>query len=131
MEMEIALTGGKKVQVHYKDFVIATDQPVEYGGEGTAPDPYGTFLASLAACAGFYVLAFCQSRNIPTEGVGLVQRTLPGPDGKGLAKIEIEVRLPADFPEKYVTAVVRAADSCAVKKTILNPPPMEVKAVRA
>jgi ribosomal protein S12 methylthiotransferase accessory factor len=130
MEMEIAITGGKKVQVRYKDFVIATDQPVEYGGEGSAPDPYGIFLASLGACAGFYVQAFCQSRGIPTEGVSLVQRTLPGSDGKGLVKIEIEVRLPANFPDKYVKAVVRAADLCAVKKTILNPPPMEVIATR-
>ncbi len=131
MDMHIAFPGGKKVEVHYKDFVIPTDQPLEHGGQGSAPEPYALFLASLAACAGFYVLAFCQMRNISTEGLELIQRTLPGPEGKGLGKIEIDVRLPAGFPEKYEKAVVRAADQCAVKKTIMNPPQMEVRAIRA
>ena len=128
--MEIVLAGGKKVDVLYKDFRIHTDQSQAAGGDGGAPEPFALFLASLAACAGFYVLAFCQGRQIPTEGLRLKQRILPGPDGKGLGRIEIEVILPPEFPEKYVPAVVRAADVCAVKKAILNPPEMVVSARR-
>lgn len=130
MEMQIELSGGKAVSVRYKDFLIATDQPVEFGGQGSAPEPYALFLASLGACAGFYVLAFCQSRNIPTQGISLIQRTWPGPEGKGIGRIEIEVTLPPDFPPKYEKAVLRAADACAVKKTILHPPEMVVTAKR-
>jgi ribosomal protein S12 methylthiotransferase accessory factor len=130
MDMQISLPGGKRVEVRYKDFVITTDQAVEAGGQGSAPEPYALFLASLGACAGYYVLAFCQNRGIPTEGIGLTQRTLPGADGKGLGRIEIEVSLPAAFPEKYEKAVLRAADACAVKKTILNPPEMVITSRR-
>ncbi len=128
--MEIVFPGGKKVDVAYDGFVINSDQPVEGGGEGSAPSPMALFLASLGACAGYYVLTFCQNRQIPTEGLRLVQRTLPGPDGKGLGRIEIEVILPPEFPEKYLKAVARAADACAVKKAILNPPEMAVSARR-
>jgi ribosomal protein S12 methylthiotransferase accessory factor len=128
--MDIVFPGGKKVDVRYKDFVIHTDQSEASGGEGSAPEPFGLFLASLGACAGIYVLSFCQNRQISTEGLRLVQRTLPGPEGKGLGRVEIEVILPPDFPEKYVSAVVRAADLCAVKKAILNPPEMVVSATR-
>lgn len=128
--MEITLPGGKKVDVAYKGFVVRTDQSVEAGGQGGAPEPFALFLASLGACAGYYVLAFCQNRQISTEGIRLVQRTLPRPDGKGLGRVEIEVFLPPEFPEKYVSAVVRAADACAVKKAILNPPEMVVSARR-
>ncbi len=130
MEMRISLAGGKKVEVRYGEFVIATDQSVESGGQGGAPEPYALFLASLGACAGAYVLAFCQTRNIPTEGVSLTQRMLPGPEGKGIGRIEIEIGLPAGFPEKYEKAVVKAANACAVKKTILNPPEMAVMSRR-
>jgi ribosomal protein S12 methylthiotransferase accessory factor len=44
-----------------------------------------------------------------------------------LGKIAIDINLPADFPEKYKDAIVRVADQCAVKKTILAPPEFEVK----
>lgn len=128
MEMEILFPGGKKVDVRYQDFVIHTDQPVEAGGEGTAPRPMALFLASLAACAGFYVQAFCEKRQISTQGIRMIQRSLSGPEGKGMARVEIELLLPPEFPEKYVQAVARAADACAVKKTILNPPEMVVSA---
>jgi putative redox protein len=128
--MEIVFPGGKKVDVRYKDFVVHTDQSEASGGEGSAPEPFALFLASLGACAGIYVLSFCQSRQISTEGLRLVQRTLPGPDGKGLGRVEIEVILPPEFPEKYMAAVVRTADLCAVKKAILNPPEMVVSAIR-
>lgn len=128
--MAISLPGGKKVDVTYKDFVVHTDQSVEAGGQGGAPEPFALFLASLGACAGYYVLAFCQNRQISTQGIRLVQRTLPRPDGKGLGRVEIEVILPPEFPEKYVSAVARAADACAVKKAILNPPEMKVSARR-
>ena len=130
MEMDIVFPGGKKVDVRYQGFTIPTDQSTENGGQGSAPEPYALFLASLGACAGIYVLSFCQSRDIPTEGLRLVQRTISGPEGKGLARIELEVVLPPDFPAKYEKAVLRVADQCAVKKTIMNPPEIVLSARR-
>jgi hypothetical protein len=43
-----------------------------------------------------------------------------------LSKINLDIQLPPDFPEKYKTAVIRAADQCAVKKHLENPPTFEV-----
>ena len=62
-EMRVTFPGGKKVDAEYKGFVIRTDQPVHQGGEGTAPAPFDLFLASIATCAGIYVLSFCQNRD--------------------------------------------------------------------
>jgi len=69
--LEVSFPGGKRVDVRIRDFEIATDQPVKSGGEASAPQPFDLFLASMAACAGFYALNFCQSRTIPTAGLGL------------------------------------------------------------
>ncbi len=127
-EMVVSFPGGKRVDARYREFVIATDQDPEAGGEGSAPEPYALFLASLATCAGIYVLGFCRKRGIPHEGISLVQRWHRGSDGK-LARIELEIRVPEGFPEKYHAALVRAASQCAVKKTLENPPAFEVRTV--
>jgi ribosomal protein S12 methylthiotransferase accessory factor len=51
------------------------------------------------------------------------------PATKLIADIKIQISLPPGFPEKYRTAVVRAADQCAVKKHLLDAPAIEVVAV--
>ena len=132
MEMNITFPGGKKVNAEFNGMTLETDQPVKYGGGGSAPTPYETFLASIGTCAGIFVLSFCQERKIPLEGVSLRQRLeyVQTLDGKtALGSIVIEIVVPPGFPEKYHKALVRVADQCAVKKTILAPPAFEVRTV--
>ena len=43
-----------------------------------------------------------------------------------VSKIKLDIQLPIDFPEKYRSAVISAADLCAVKRAIVNPPVFEV-----
>jgi len=126
-DMIITFPGGKKVNAEFSGFTFPTDQPVAQGGEASAPSPFHMFLASLGTCAGYFALAFCAQRNIPTEGVRLVQRITPGPGG--LEKIAIDIEVPPSFPSKYLEPLARAASACAVKKVIEHPPVFEVKTV--
>ncbi len=127
-EMKISFPGGLRVDAEYKGFVIKTDQPVYSGGDGSAPAPFDMFLASIATCAGYYVLAFCNKREIPTEKAAVVMKTRKNPETKRIEKISLEIQLSPEFPEKYKKAVIKAVDSCAVKTHILNPPVFEVEA---
>jgi len=127
MEMVIDFPGGKKVNATFGDQVIKTDQSRRGGGEGSAPEPYLTFLASIGTCAGIYVLGFCQSRGISTDGVELRQRMHWDPVKGTLAKVDLEIVVPPEFPAKYHAALVRAADQCAVKKVLQNPPEFDVQ----
>lgn len=127
-EMKISLPGGLRVDAEYKGFVIKTDQPAYQGGDGSAPAPFDLFLASIATCAGYYVLAFCNKRGIPTEKAAVVMKTSRNPETKRIEKISIEIQLPPEFPEKYKKAVIKAVDSCSVKIHILNPPAFQVEA---
>ena len=126
MEMIIEFLGGAKINATFQDTVIETDQSVKSGGEGSAPEPYMHFLGSIGTCAGIYVLRFMEARKIPTEGVRLIQKMAWNEKGTRLEKIQIEIQVPPEFPEKYHSALVRVADQCAVKKTILDPPEFEV-----
>jgi ribosomal protein S12 methylthiotransferase accessory factor len=45
---------------------------------------------------------------------------------KKYPQMEIELKLPLGFPEKYRDAIIRAMDQCVVKKHILDPPEIQV-----
>jgi putative redox protein len=124
--MEVRFSGAARVDVAFRSFTIPTDQPRESGGEDSAPSPFDLFLASLAACAGYYAQRFCQERGIPTEGLAVSLGVERDPGAKRLSKIRIEVALPESFPEKYRGAVLRAVDQCSVKRHIVEPPILEV-----
>ncbi|UCB45879.1 MAG: OsmC family protein [Spirochaetota bacterium] len=127
MDMHIYLPGGKRVDAQYKGFTIQTDQSVTNGGEGKSPAPFDLFLGSLGTCAGFYVLSFCQERDIPTKDISLLLTTQRDTESRMINKITIDINLPDDFPDKYKNAVRQAADLCAVKKHILHAPEFEIK----
>jgi len=127
--MTITFPGGVRVDAQYKDFDIVTDQPEINGGENTAPAPFDLFLASLGTCAGFFALRFCQQRGLPTDGLSMTLDTTRNPGTKRLDRVEITLTLPAGFPEKYRSAILRATDQCAVKKALVDPPEIEVLAV--
>ena len=55
----------------FPDTRVLSDQPVDEGGEGSAPQPFQLFLASIATCAGAYAVSFCQAREIPMDGMAL------------------------------------------------------------
>jgi putative redox protein len=120
--MKITLPGNMKVYADYGNFRIETDQSKKDGGDETAPAPYQLFLASIGTCAGAYIIGFCKSRNIPYDNIELEQKMIYDTVKRKMGQIKINIKLPQDFPEKYRNSVIKAAESCAVKKTILDPP---------
>ena len=126
MEMIIDFPGGARVDAHFGDFVVPTDQPPAGGGQNLAPTPFATFLSTIGTCAGIYVLGFCRQRGIPTEGIRLVQRMRSDPVSHLVSDVQVTIELPTGFPERYADAVVRAAEQCAVKKHFEHPPVIRV-----
>jgi ribosomal protein S12 methylthiotransferase accessory factor len=130
-EMIVTFPGGKKVDMQIGNHLVRTDQPVASGGEDSAPAPFGLFLAAIGTCAGIYVVGFCQKRELPTEGIRIRQRNHFDPETGVLARVELDIEVPASFPEKYRDALVRVADQCAVKKAIQAQPEFQVRTVTA
>ena len=124
--IEVTFPGGKRVDARVGSFVVRTDQPVEAGGEGSAIAPFDLFLASIATCAGIYVLGFCQARGIPMTGIGLRQEVEADLATALPRVVRLVISLPESFPEKYRTSIVRAAEGCKVKKTIAAQPTIDV-----
>jgi len=129
--MKITFPGGKRVHAEYRGFTIQTDQSEEHGGDGSAPSPFSLFLASLGTCTGYYVLAFCQKRDIPTDGIHLQLNTIRNEESHRIERIDIEIHLPEEFPERYIGACVKSAEQCAVKRHLHEPPEVVLRTVAA
>jgi putative redox protein len=122
MEMIIDFPGGSRVDAHFGNFTVATDQlPV-----ASAPSPFEIFLASIGTCAGIYVLGFCQQRQLPTDGIRIVERIDYNTVTRMVDTIGLEIQVPSGFPEKYRDSLIRSAELCAVKKHLEKPPRFEI-----
>jgi ribosomal protein S12 methylthiotransferase accessory factor len=125
MEMIIDFPGGAKVDAHFGPHTVKTDQPIPGGGEDSAPTPFALFLASIGTCAGIYILGFCKSRDLPTDGIRILQRVNYLQTGM-VDSIDLEIQVPPEFPQKYYEALIRSADQCKVKQHLEHPPKFNV-----
>lgn len=122
MELIINFPGESRVDAHFGSYTVQTDQPPA----ASAPSPFDVFLSSIGTCAGIYVLGFCRQRGLTTEGLKIVERVIRDPVSGMVEKIDLEIQLPAGFPEKYREAVINSAQLCAVKKHLEHPPKFEI-----
>jgi ribosomal protein S12 methylthiotransferase accessory factor len=131
MRMEITFGSGKKVVATYKGFTHRADQELEAGGEGSAPEPVDFFFVAIGTCTAHTIRCFCEARGLSVEGMSFSATLHPDDTGKRVGRVVHEVRLPAGFPEEYLAAIVRAAETCTVKRYLDRPPAIETIAVPA
>ncbi len=126
MEVTVNLGVEKQLEASFNGFKVISDQSKSSGGNESYPEPFDYFMVSTAMCAAFYIRSFCDQRDISTEGLEITQVDIKDPVEKYKRTIEIKVKLPVGFPEKYKKAVIAAANNCTVKKVISNNPEFDV-----
>lgn len=124
--LNVEFPGGLRVNANLRDHVIETDQPIRAGGEGSAPSPFELFLGSIATCAGIYALGFCNSKGIATEGMSITMDLENNQETGLISKINMDLKLPEGFPEKYKNAIINSMELCTVKKHLHTPPEFEI-----
>ena len=120
MEIKVSFPGGQAVDASFAGLSVHTHQ------DGSAPSPFAFFLASLATCAGFYVLSFCQQRGLPIDQLKLTQTDERDPKTHLVTGVHLSIEAGPDIPEKYYEAIIRSAAQCAVKRALENPPQIKV-----
>lgn len=126
MEFVIDFPGGARVDAHFGPYTVPTDQPPAGGGEGLAPTPFAVFLSTLGTCAGIYVLGFCKSRSLPTDGIKIIERANYNRATGLVDSIDLDIQVPPGFPEKYHSALILSAEQCKVKQQFDHPPVFNV-----
>jgi len=128
--MKITFAGNKVVHAETKGFTIMTDVPSTPGGEVTGPSPVDLLLASLGTCTSYYVLHFCEQRELSLEGVSLSLDVDRDEETKKITRIKMCIHVPQSFPERYLDAIVKAASQCTVKKYMQDCPVIETTAAK-
>jgi len=125
--LNVEFPGGLRVDAKLSNNqVIKTDQPIMAGGEGSAPSPFELFLGSIATCAGIYALGFCNSKGISTEGMSISMDLEKNQETGLISKVNMDLKLPEGFPEKYKKAIINSMELCAVKKHLQQPPEFDI-----
>lgn len=88
--------------------------------------PFLIFLATAGMCSAVFVQAFMSQRGMSTNGVRIIQKMNYDQFTNHVHDIDIHIDLPADFPEKYKSAIVNVVNQCPVKQHLLNPPSFNV-----
>ena len=63
---------------------------------------------------------------ISSEGIKIKQSINFNQSTRLIDKINLDIQLQPDFPEKYKSALISTANLCTVKKHLQNPPQIEV-----
>ncbi len=122
--MKVSLLGNKRVCAEIKGIKVISDQSVESNGLGEYVSPYDLFKASLGNCMGYYVMSFCSKNDIPLDGITLDINFI----GDDLIDVvEVAIQVDENFPAKYSKAVVKAAQTCKVKKQLGHLPEIKIK----
>ena len=129
MEITISLLENQKLEAHFDSHTVLCDQPTNNKGEDSAPSPFDYFLASTALCAGYFVKAYCSSRNISMEGIKIVQNNLKDSENKYKYTFEIKVFVPESFSVKDREGILRSVEGCSVKKAIQQIPEFKVEVI--
>lgn len=124
-EFKVVFPGGKKVEILYGDYKVMTDQAIEDGGDGIAMSPFDLFMGSIIACTGIVALSFMNKRELNTEGLSISMFPDYSEEEHRVRKITVKIDTPEDFPEKYLGALSKAVDTCAVKRALYNLPEFE------
>ncbi|MBI4261154.1 MAG: OsmC family protein [Actinobacteria bacterium] len=106
---------------------MVLDQPVGAGGLDAGPTPTELFVASLAACVGFYAERFLRRHDLATEGLRVDADFRMSEDRPSrVSSIEMRVRLPEGFPEARREALSRVVERCTVHNSIVRTPDVSV-----
>lgn len=117
-QFKVTFPGNKKVDVEFDNFTVKTDQKKLYGGDDTAPEPFNIFLSSIASCAGIYAVSFCDTRKLDTTGMHLILEIVIKEGQKYMDELKLTLHVNKDFPEKYIKAIIKSMNSCAVKNQL-------------
>jgi uncharacterized OsmC-like protein len=115
--------GGDRYRIRIRGHEVLVDQPIDDGGEDTAPTPTELWVAGLASCVAFYGGRFLRRHDLPTEGFSVDCGFMFAPDRPArVGKVEVVVHLPVGFPEERRKAFLSVVEHCTVHNSMQAPP---------
>lgn len=103
-----------------------TDYSKEYGGDGSAPTPWDTFLAAMTACQGIHVRNFLASHHVPTEKVRVQMDLILADDNREVKEFRTNIVFPKGISKEVKRGAIEEARHCKVVQHLLDFEPVVV-----
>ena len=110
-------------------FQLRSDEPVDQGGTGLGPTPYGLLCAALGACTSMTLRLYARSKGWPLDEVKVVVRhrkiyardcaECETREGR-IDEIEREITLIGELDEAQRKRLLEIADKCPVHRTLTH-----------
>lgn len=121
--------GGDLFEITARRHVLHVDQPVEDGGDDTAPTPTELFVTSLASCVAFYARRFLARHHLPTDGLSVDATYAMADRPARVGTIRLVIAVSDEVPAERRGALLAVASHCTVHNTLEHPPEVSVELV--
>jgi uncharacterized OsmC-like protein len=123
--------GGDRFELAVRQHRLLTDQPINDGGDDTAPTPVELFVLSMAACVAFYARRYIARHDLPTEGLHVEADYSMASHPTRVAAITLRIAVPVGVPFDKWEALEAVARHCTIHNTLELPPRVSINLVPA
>ncbi|HEX6231337.1 MAG TPA: OsmC family protein [Actinomycetota bacterium] len=121
--IEVRYDRNDRYVIRVRGHELVVDQPVDEGGEDTAPTPTELFVAGLASCVAFYGGRYLRRHGLEGRGFGVDCSFGFATDRPTrVGEVTLRVHLPAGFPEERRPPFLAVLEHCTVHSSILRAP---------
>ncbi|TMA22796.1 MAG: OsmC family protein [Deltaproteobacteria bacterium] len=127
MDTVVRSGDGLLQEIEIGAFRLRSDEPVELGGTGLGPTPYGLLCAALGACTSMTLRMYARSKGWPLREVLVRVRharihardcaECETREGR-IDRLEREITLIGDLDEAQRKRLLEIADKCPVHRTL-------------
>lgn len=117
---------GDRFAIDVGRHTLTVDQPIEDGGEDTAPTPTELFIASLATCVAHYARRYLSRHDLPVEGLGVTASFDMGKSPSRVSDVQLRVTVSDAVPAERRAALLAVASHCTVHNSLTHPPSVQV-----
>lgn len=129
-QMDVRFVSGEAYEVAVRGHRVLVDQPVDAGGQDTAPTPTEMLVASLATCIAFYAGRYLTRHGFSRDGLGVsVVYEMATDRPARVSAVHLTVRVPADMPAARLPALRSVVSHCTVHNTLIAPPTVAIDVV--
>jgi putative redox protein len=122
-DIDVWYAKGDRFLVQVRDHNVVVDQPRSVGGDDVGPTPTELFVASLAACVGFYAERYLRHHDLPTDGLKIrADYEMSSDRPSRVGSIALNVELLADLPRDHRRAIEAVLGRCTLHNTLMRPP---------
>ena len=126
-QMLVTHDASDRFAIQIRGHQVVVDQPEVIGGDDEGPTPTELFVASLAACVGFYARRYLARHRLDATGLRVEVAWDMATKPSRVGEMTLRVVVPAGVPEERRAGLLAQASHCTVHNTLHQPPPIAIE----